>query len=113
MVSDTQIYHVGDATTVTLQVMYGDGQPGGTVTTWQGDVQRVPDGGRSYGRDGASLSGSILFCKSTVRDENPATNHTSVTYQLSGGVETREYSYQLLVPDQGALAEYSINFVLV
>ncbi|HEY0018716.1 MAG TPA: hypothetical protein VGC13_20620 [Longimicrobium sp.] len=113
MVSDTQIYKVGDATSVNLQVTYGDAQPGSTTTTWQGDVRSVPLGGRSYDKDGASLVGSILFCKASVKDERTDTNHTCVTYRLTGGLAPKEYYYELTVPDQGAIAEYSINFVFV
>lgn len=113
MVSDTQIYKVGSSTSVTLEVTYGDAQPGSTTTTWQGDVKSVPPGGRTYDKNGGPLTGSILFCKSSVKDENPSTNHTCVTYRLSGGPAAREYYYELTVPDQGAIAEYSVNFVLV
>lgn len=113
MTSDTQVYPVGNATQVTMEVIYGDAQPGNTTTTWQGTVNTVPEGGRSYDNGGGSLKGLILFCKSSVLDTNPNTNHTCVTYRLSGGPQTKEYYYEITVPDQGALAEYAINFVFV
>ncbi|HEY0024902.1 MAG TPA: hypothetical protein VGB24_18450 [Longimicrobium sp.] len=112
MVSDTKTYPVGQATSVTLEVTYGDADPGSTVTTWQGVVEKVvPGSSKSYSR--TPLRGAILFCRSSVKDENPTTNHTCVTYKLSGGPETREYYYELTVPADGAIADYSINFVFV
>jgi hypothetical protein len=113
MVSNTQVYPVGTGTRVEVDVIYGDAQPGSTTTTWQGEVHRLPAGGGSFDRGGGAMQGSILFCKSSVKDENPATNHTCITYRLSGGPAPREYYYELTVPEQGAIAEYSINFVFV
>jgi hypothetical protein len=113
MVGDTQLYPVGGASSVRLEVVYGYAQPGSTVTTWQGEVESVPPEGRSYDRGGGPLGGSMLFCKSSVKDENPATNRTSVVYRLSGGPEAKEYPYEVVVPENGGLAEYSINFVFV
>ena len=113
MKSDTLIYPVGESTVVTLRVTYGEGQPGSTVTTWQANVRSVPEAGASYENGGGSLRGLILFCKSSVMDENPATNRTSVTYHLSGGVQDQAFTYEVIVPTHGAIAEYAINFVFV
>ena len=114
MVSDTQVYRVGNSTSVTLQVSYGDGQPGGTSTVWNGGIVDVPPGQAvTFHRGGAPLGGTILFCKSNVLDESRDTNRTSVTYHLSGGEAYQDFPYAQTVPNQGDLAEYAVNFVFV
>jgi hypothetical protein len=115
MVRDTQVYEVGDSRAVTLEVIIGDSQAGGTSLIWRANVINSPPSVQpvTVSADGAPLRAEILNCTTTVRDINPNTNRTSVTYVLRGGARDREYPYSVEVPGQGEFAQYVIDFVFI
>ena len=110
----TQVYQVGSGTAVTLTITIGDGQVGGSSVVWQGvTVAQGEVKGLQIGGSGAGLGGELLLCTTTVHDVNPATNHTSVTYQLAGGSADQSYTYTIDVSEAGGMAIYAITFVFV
>jgi hypothetical protein len=115
MVRDTQVYEVGDSRAVTLEIIIGDDQAGGTSLIWRANVIDIPPNTQPFAvsADGAPLRTEILNCTTTVRDVNQNTNRTSVTYVLRGGVREREYPYSVEVPNQGEFAQYIVDFVFI
>ena len=113
MLSDTKIFRVGSGKAVTLDVEYGEGDPGGTSTLWNGSKIDVPQGVAVTFDNGGSPVRGILNCRSNVKDLNSQTNRTSVTYHLSGGPQPQQFTYAIEVPNQGDIAEYAINFVFL
>lgn len=108
-----EFYDVKPNTPITLSAVIGDNQPGGTAVLFNG----VPAGSgnpiveKTIGAPGQNLKGGEIECMTTVRDNNPATNRTSVTYTLRGGVTDRVFPYAIEV-EEGGRALYLISFVL-
>jgi len=112
MVVKSQDYAVKD-TPIVLTVHIGDGQAGGTAVTLDGvPVSMRSPGLWTLGREGQNLRGSVAVCVTTVKDENPNTNHTSVTHVLTGGVAERRHLYETSVPADGATEIYVITYFL-
>ena len=113
MVSHTNIYRVQTNQPVQLGVVIGDGQIGGTALTLNGAPVPFDNitGRAVVGRAGTSLVGAILQCMTTVQDRNPATNNTSVTYQLSGGVAAQTFPFSVQVTADSGIARYSVTFL--
>ena len=114
IVPRSEFYPVKPNTPIRLTVTIGDGQSGATVVTLNGvvvdsgeTIEDLPIGG-----PGEDLKKKTLECTTTVKDVNPATNHTSVTYTLRGGVEDKDFSYDVTVSEAGR-AIYDITFFLV
>jgi hypothetical protein len=111
LVSALRFYRVRPTAPVTVQVLIGDGQAGGTVLHWE-------DGSLSFpGEDQAThtvgerrdLTNTFLDCTTTVRDIREETNHTSVTIRLDGGVEPAEFAFEHEVEEAGIVI-YAIEF---
>ena len=113
LLSDTNFYKVQRNQPVTLRVTVGFGQPGGTALRLNGASIpfQNPSGPTQIGSPDRDLTGSVLQCLTTVRDENPATHRTAVTYELSGGLQTIEYPYAIQVKADKGNARYLITFV--
>ena len=114
IVPKTEFYAVMPNTPVTLSVKIGDGQVGGTAVNLNGAPvgSGAPITNLRIGAPGQDLRGGDIDCTTTVRDVNPATNHTSVTYRLRGGKEDRDFPYEITVNDAGGRAVYLITFRL-
>ena len=114
VVTQTAFYTVKPNTPVTLSVGIGDGQDGGTAVTLGGEL--VGSGAEiknlRIGKPGQDLRDASIECTTTVRDINPATNHTSVTYSLRGGKEDRDFTYDVTVSEAGGRAVYVVVFLL-
>ena len=114
IVSQTEFYPVNPNTPVTLSITIGDGQVGGTAVTLNGEL--VDSGGDiqnlQVGKPGQDLRNSSIECTTTVKDVNPATNHTSVTYALRGGKQAHDFPYDVTVSQPGGRAVYLITFML-
>lgn len=110
----TQIYAVGSGEAVSLTVTIGDGQVGGSSVIWQGKtVAQGEVKGLQVGDPGVPLTGDLLLCTTTVQDINTASNHTSVTYALSGGSADQSFTYSIDVSEPGGSAIYAITFVFI
>jgi hypothetical protein len=113
-VSDLQFYPVVPGRPVHLSVVVGNAQSGGTSASFRGTVVRVPEEGISVGAAGDDLRGAVLHCVTTVRDINPASDMTMVTYTLRGGVEDQTFPpYNVPVSASGGHARYEIDFAFV
>jgi hypothetical protein len=114
IITKTEDYEVKPKTPITLSVEVGEGQVGGTAVTWKnqilgsgGDVTNMP-----IGKANDDLRGTSLDCTTTVKDVNPNTNSTSVTYTLKGGAQQRSYLYTADVNVPEGRAIYSVTFLL-
>jgi hypothetical protein len=114
VLSQTATYTVTPGKPVTLSVTIGDGQVGGTSVSLSGVL--VESGGEirnlRIGAEGQDLRNASIECTTTVKDVNPATNHTTVTYAISGGTEDREFTYDVTVSQAGGRAVYLVIFLL-
>jgi len=114
VVSQTAFYTVKPNSPVALSVTIGDGQAGGTAVTLGGELVGSGSDIKNLriGKPGQDLRGASIECTTTVRDVNPATNHTSVTYSLRGGKEDRDFTFDVTVSEAGGRAVYVVIFLL-
>lgn len=104
-------YEVGDGD-VSLAVIIGDGQIGTSIVRLdQKEIARGDFEGRPIGA-GAELAGKELLIKTVVTDVNESTDHTSVTYMLSGGPREQRFSLHAMVPNAGESIIYRAFFDL-
>ena len=110
--TDTNMYEVRRASVVELRAIVGDGQPGGTAVTWHGLPVELDADRQCWllGVDG-DLPMTIARAVTIVQDLNPNTNHTSVTYVLTGGVKEEIFPYAIDVRADKGKAHYVITFV--
>ncbi len=109
-----EVYKVVPGTPVSLTVVIGNANVGGTSVLWNGQI--ITQNSESVENlaidaQGNNLQGLILHCTTNVQDINPATNNTSVTYTLSGGVAQQDFTYQLQASTNGGFVLYNITFV--
>ncbi|HEX8391911.1 MAG TPA: hypothetical protein VF665_06065 [Longimicrobium sp.] len=111
---DLQFYPVSEGQPVRVRAIVGAGMAGGTSISYKGQVQEVgTDGSATVGAPGGNLRHSVIHCITTVKDINPASDKTVVTYILSGGPDEAMFSYELDVNTSGGYARYLIDFALV
>lgn len=114
IVSAMEFYKVKPGTPVTLSIIIGDGQVGGSEVMWKdrslasGKVVDVP-----VGENGDDLRDTELECTTTVRDVNPATNNTSVTYRLAGGEPSPREFLKHATTQPGGRAVYTMSFLFI
>jgi hypothetical protein len=109
VVSATQLYQVRTGAPVVLAVVIGEAQVGGTNLRLNGapvvfDKQLEPV------LLGAISPPAVLDCVTLVQDVNPATNRTTVTYVLTGGIEDKAYLFTLEASEKGRV-RYEISFL--
>lgn len=113
LVSDTNFYAVKEKTPIFFEVEIGDAQVGGTAMRLNGSPIVVnPIGPTKIGSNGQDLRRSVLQVITTVRDINPATNRTSVTHKVSGGLADEDFPYEIAVKKDKGTARYFITYVL-
>jgi hypothetical protein len=115
LLSTTQIYLVQDDRPLSLEIVIGDEQAGGTSLIWNGAIIDIPPAHQPFrlAENGGTTRAKTLHCSTRVRDVNPNTNHTCVTYVLRGGMQDREFTYELTVPTEHAFADYVVDFVFI
>ena len=113
LLSDTNFYLVRSNQPIAIRVTVGDNQVGGTALRLNGSsIPFNPAGATPIGAPGQDLRGSVLHVVTTVKDVNPATNHTSVTHDLEGGVSDETFPYEVSVKKDKGIARYLITYVL-
>lgn len=112
-VSDLQFYKVHPGQPVRLRVVVGNGMAGGTSLMLKGDIRQIGNEQVTIGSPGEDLRRSVLHCVTTVKDINPATDLTVVTYYLEGGEQSQSYPYNVPVSTPGGYARYEIDFAFV
>lgn len=110
--TSTNFHRVVPDRPLVLSVVTGDGQVSGTALLLNGQPHAFnsPAGPQELG-SGQALVGSVLHAKTTVRDVNPMTNRTSVTYVFDNGLATTEYPYSIEVSADHGAAHYLIAFI--
>jgi len=113
-VSDTQLYQVIAGRPVSLQIDVGNAQLGGASASHLGPPQPIPTGEPvMFDGGGTNLQFTILHTVTTVKDINPLTNETVVTYTLAGGAIAKRFEYKLTVSEPEGFAHYFIDFAFV
>jgi hypothetical protein len=112
--SRSEFYRVVPNRPVVLTIETGDGQVSGTSLRLDGQAHPFnnPDGPQEIGA-GRNLVNSMLHIHTIVGDVNPATNRTSVTYRLTGGVESATHSFAVDVSGEKGAAHYVIVFFFI
>lgn len=111
LVSALRFYPVRPNAPVTVQVLIGDGQAGGTVLHWEDGSLSLPgedEAAHTLGEH-RDLTNTFLDCTTTVRDIREETNHTSVTIRLDGGAEPAEFAFEHEAEEAGIVI-YAIEF---
>jgi hypothetical protein len=107
-------YKVGDGRVV-LSLVIGEGQFGRTDVRL--NTVRLVRASGSIGDllvgDGSEIQGKTLRIRSVVLDTVRATNRMSVTYKLSGGTQTKEFSAKREVGKEGGNLIFEANVDLV
>lgn len=111
--TESEFYEVKANTPVTLSVTIGESNVGGTDVTFNG--QELKTGGAitdlAIGAANENLKQKSIDCITSVKRVNTATNRTSVTYHLRGGVEDRDFTYEQNVAAVNDRAVYDVTFV--
>lgn len=114
--TNVQFYKTGNNAPVYLTVTIGDSQVGGTTVMFNGQSIGPASGdinNLQIGSTGDNLQYKLLICTTNIKDINPATNHTSVTYTLAGGEQTQSFPFEIDASQNGGFAIYSITFAFV
>ena len=110
--TESEFYEVKPNTPVTLSVMIGETNVGGTDVARDGDpLGNGAITGLVIGMPNENLKKKTVDCITTVQRKNSATTRTSVTYQLRGGVNDRDFTYELTVPELNGRAVYDVTFI--
>lgn len=112
VVTASEIYRVKDGFHLALDIVVGEGQPGGSSVIWLTEILDFPPKSWPYvlATDGGTVRTKTLHCTTRVRDVNPNSNRTSVTYKLSGGEKDQDFSFWVSVPKENDYATYVIDF---
>lgn len=114
VVSALKFYRVRPDTPITVQVVVGQGQAGGTVLHWVGGTETFPSEDRNphpIGED-RDLTNTFLDVTTTVEDIREETNLTSVAIRLEGGAAPAEFPFDFEVPEDRGIVIYAIEFFL-
>lgn len=112
----TRVYQVSDNIPVYISVIIGNANLGSTVIYYKdemiggdtGQIDRLP-----VGNENEPLKFNLLKCTTKVKDINPLTNKTYVTYLLEGGQKDEQFEFNIDVKQEGGYAVYSVTFVFV
>ena len=106
-------YHVANGQ-VTLTIIIGDAQLGSSLVSLNGkELQRGDDIVDCPIGNGPDIKGKALKIDTVINDVNDATNHTSVTYQLKGGIQDSTYNLEGTVASEGDSLIYRATFNLI
>ena len=106
----TEFYQIIPGRLVTIEVTTGDGQASGTSLLLNG-VQIPFQDNAGPQPVGSDLDKNVLNARTVVKDVNPSSNHTSVTYDLRGGAQPKEFPFSIDVSADKGRAHYLITFV--
>ena len=113
LITATKFYTVRPNNQIFLRVEVGDGQVGGTTVQLNGTtIPTNPTGETAIGAPGQDLRRSVLQVVTTVKDQNPQTNRTSVAHQFRGGESDMTFPFEVSIKADGGVARYFITYVL-
>ncbi len=120
-ISDYRFYTVKrSAAPVTVKVSTGYAQVGAT-TAWIGKRQLANEDENSDRKkwkqewefddigNGKDLDGKLMFITTAVADVQKETDKTSVTYQITGGVDPFTFTLEVPVDQPGGLVLYHVT----
>ncbi len=112
--SITKVYRVKDSEDeVSITIKIGHGQNAATSIFLGGTELRSElrdDVIELHVGKGKDIKNKSLYCTTTVTDVRRETNETSVTYKLTGGVNTFENTYSETVDNEGETVSYMATF---
>src|SRR5438045_9778936 len=108
MPTSSATYAVADSDQITVDVLIGDEQPGGSTVSL--GTTEIGSGGDTLtgvriGR-GSDIRGSKIIVVSEVENKNSATDRTSVDVTVNGGAASKEISQQQTAANKGAVVPY-------
>jgi hypothetical protein len=113
LITATKFYTVRPNSQIFLRVDVGDSQVGGTTLQLNGTtIASTPTGETTIGAPGQDLRRSVLQVITTVKDQNPQTNRTSVVHRFRGGESDMTFPLEVSVRADGGVARYFITYVL-
>jgi hypothetical protein len=115
VLSDTRFYSIGNSPQIFLSIQIGNMDPGGSTVSLENAVIHQPAGNAQnlpVPQQPGNLKNTLLTCVTKVKDINPNTNKTVVTYTLNGGMSTQTYTFSIDVNQNGGYAIYDMTFVL-
>jgi hypothetical protein len=111
-VTATRMIELDYTRPVSFRVEVGNDMPGGT--TWHCLSQAGECKGEEVSlTDLENLKFSTLFLTTTIEDNNPATNHTSVTYLVRNGGAVHSFPFSFTLPDKSRFVAYLIDFTFI
>lgn len=111
-VTATRMIQLDYTQPVSFRVEVGNAMPGGT--SWHCLSQTGECKGEEVSlSDPQSLQFSTLFCTTTVEDNNPATNNTSVTYHVRNGAQVHSFPFSFTLPDKSRFVMYLVDFTFI
>lgn len=116
ILTETKLYETAGKSPVTLEVIIGNADIGGTFVAFAGTALEPNPGTNdtwTIGTPGEDMRYKLLVCTTNVKDINPQTNKTSVTYKLSGGAKSQSFPFSIGVRQDGGYAMYSITFAFI
>ena len=110
-----QVYKVKNGSRLTLEVVVGDGQSGGSSIIWLGDIIDFPPKSWPYelATDGGAVRNRTLHCTTRVREVSSTSHKTSATFKLRGGEKDQDFPYEITVPKPNDYATYIIDFTFI
>jgi hypothetical protein len=113
LITATKFYIVRPNSQIFLTVDVGNNQVGGTTMQLNGTtIPSNPTGDTTIGAPGQDLRRSVLQVVTTVKDQNPLTNRTSVVHRFRGGHSDMAFPFEVSVNAEGGVARYFITYVL-
>jgi hypothetical protein len=112
--TDVCLYEVKPRSPVYLTVTIGKAQVGGTCLHWDGKI--TGEGSvrsKKIGKRNEDLRGRLLGCTTRIKDVNPRTNATAVTYSFKGGKKPQSFRFKMPAAGEGGFVVYSIDFLFV
>ncbi len=106
-------YQVDGPGPIMLSIVIGDAQIGGSGVKLEdkligkGTINHFPIG------TPAEVRGKKLNIRTVVADVNPNTNHTSVTYILTGGIDEADFTLLFDAPHDKDAVPYTAVFTFV
>ncbi len=108
---DTKVVNRHGSGSITLSVVIGDAQVGGTSVSKDGVI--IKEGAIENLEVATDESVSVLSCVTRVKDINPKSNHTSVMHIFREDADEQTFPYEITVSEEGGYALYVITFVLL
>ena len=112
----TRLFELKGASQILVSIRIGNTDPGGSSVYHDGVFLTEVDGdliNYTVPAQPGALRNTILTTVTSVRDTNPQTNRTVISYSVQGGNATYQEDFEINVPHQGGRAVYTITLALI